>query len=304
MTQQLNLANSVIVQKMIADELQNCPSIEYKIIEKIAKGSYGQVYKSVTGWTKKSVAIKVMTKRSTNENEISIINSLLRFKKSKKYFPRYYHIFEQDLKYYVVMEYLKGFHYNKSYFDEYIYNLKDCLQLVKRILKIINFMHKNKFIINDFKGDNIIIDYTMRPKMIDFGLVNYMNLANDADSQKGTPTFLPPESFSGIFSGIKKDIWMFAASTYEFLIGQYPIDDLICEYKDENIRKFKFNTQDLPVTLEKMEMLFFTKLNKKFDHDKRLIKLWNILKQCLNEKFEKRPSVDKILRYVSNGLSL
>lgn len=269
--------------------------ITYDLIEIIGEGGFGVVHLCLSNFSPKLLAIKITDKKiKTNQEEITNYTKLVKNTNYTKYIPKLYHIFEDNSTYYIVMEFINGNHFSGKMFDEKIHTVDNFIKLVKKVLKIIEFIHKNDLVINDVKPENILVDINLKPKMIDFGL---MSDENDIDEcLKGTLIYFPPESFKYISTYKKKDMWMFACIVINLITKKCPMSECI----HESGFFYKFDTHHFNKVVHNIKKKFLSETQKKFGTSdntiKKLNKLWHILHRCIELKSWKRPSVKHVLK--------
>lgn len=64
--------------------------------------------------------------------------------------------------------------------------------IMKGIIKGLNFLHKNNYIHRDLKPQNILITGKDQVKIADFGLARYLSEDELAQTSCGTPSFIAP----------------------------------------------------------------------------------------------------------------
>lgn len=280
----------------IRKQLLLIKEISYILIEQIGKGHYGVVHSASNTLNNCIYAIKITKKRlQSNYDEIIMYKELVKDKNYSKYIAKLHHIFEINEHYYIVMDYINGCYFDNKFFNEKITTIEELIKLLKKIIKIVDYIHKKNLIINDMKPENLIITEDLNPTLIDVGLITSIN--NKEHYMKGTPMYFPPESFEKICSFQKKDIWMLGAILVKFIAKEYPLQD--CIY--ESGLFYKFNINDLEKTLNTTKYLYFKKTLLKFGSSdsslKKLSCLWIIIKKCFNINFEERPSISKLLKH-------
>ena len=200
----------------------------YKIIKKLGSriSSFGEIYLVKNLEDKKEYAVKILKSNKTKDInsfdlEIKIYQDLN--KNKNKYIPKIYDnglgIMKRNEeilgeKRYLVMDYFEkgnlGYYIEKNLdgFEE-----KYAKIIFKKILKGIKYCHKNKICHLDIKPENILLDNNFYPKIIDFGLSDYFNEADEEPINnkrgRGTYKYICPEKFEegGHFSGVKADIF-------------------------------------------------------------------------------------------------
>lgn len=146
----------------------------YKIIDKIAQGSFGYVYRAINIRTNEYVAIKVekiADKLMLLKNETIIYNYL----KNEPGIPAVKWYGKDDKNYYMVLELLgKSLQHLKN--ESGTFSLKMVLQTGIQMLDLLKSLHAKGLVHRDIKPDNILIGTTNENYkerhlyLVDFGL--------------------------------------------------------------------------------------------------------------------------------------
>jgi len=160
---------------------------KYELKKLIGSGNFGKVYTATIH--KYTVSIKITSKsKEINGNEVTTCLQFTKWINYEKYFPKIFCIYEDKHKYYIVMEYFEYGHLTKTLVDRM--GINNFIKVVKKLLKILNFMHSQKFIFNDIKLENIVVGKKYKTRIIDYGLVTKFD--NPLQNQMGTPIYFPP----------------------------------------------------------------------------------------------------------------
>lgn len=96
-----------------------------------------------------------------------------------------------------------------------------------QLVKVLYFLHKNKFIHGDLKPNNILISTVdMKIKLIDFGGICSFRL-NKQHKPICTPSFCPPEGWEQLNINCldtKFDVWSLAMTLYFYISRKYLLD--------------------------------------------------------------------------------
>ena len=161
--------------------------------------------------------------------------------------------------------------------------------IFKKILDIVQVIHNNKIYHLDLNLNNIVLDDDYNIKIIDFGLAEtYENTKNGKlNDYRGTKPFEAPQMDLNVeYDPIKADIFSLGVTLFLLVWGAYPFNnkaerDELLEYikknKEAKINKFLKNKAK---TIKKLSEDFKTLFIDMISFDE-----------------EKRPSIDKILKY-------
>jgi len=206
----------------------------YRIIEKVASGGMGDVFRAVRadGTFDKQVAVKVIQgARSTDfflarfQNERQILATLDH--------PNIARLLdggttEEGLPY-LVMEYIQG-----QPIDEFCKNndldVSKRLELFRTVCSAVQYAHQNLVIHRDLKPSNILVTSQGVPKLLDFGIAKILN---PHSSEEGlpqtvtimrmlTPDYASPEQVRNQPISTASDVYSLGVILYLLLTGQIP----------------------------------------------------------------------------------
>jgi eukaryotic-like serine/threonine-protein kinase len=215
----------------------------YDIIEAIARGSQGIVYRALQKATRREVAVKVLlggkfaTQRQLRrfEREVELAASLRH--------PNIVTFFDSgvtaDSRRFCVMELVTG-----PRLDDYVEALRrepdppavaDLLALFLQICSAVEYAHQRGILHRDLKPANILIDTTgdrPQPRIVDFGLARHVDPRTLIDD----PTVTRPGEFAGTFAyaspeqttanpddlDIRTDVYSLGVILYELLTNELP----------------------------------------------------------------------------------
>ncbi|XP_051998544.1 mitogen-activated protein kinase kinase kinase 19 [Xyrauchen texanus] len=98
----------------------------------------------------------------------------------------------------------------------------------QQILEGVAYLHANRVIHRDLKGNNIMLMATGVVKLIDFGCARRLNCLTGSKSDilksvHGTPYWMAPEVISETGHGRKSDIWSIGCTVFEMATGKPPL---------------------------------------------------------------------------------
>uniref|UniRef100_A0A3P8WYC7 Mitogen-activated protein kinase kinase kinase 19 n=1 Tax=Cynoglossus semilaevis TaxID=244447 RepID=A0A3P8WYC7_CYNSE len=101
----------------------------------------------------------------------------------------------------------------------------------QQILEGVAFLHLNRVIHRDLKGNNVMLMPTGVIKLIDFGCARRLSYVNHTGSNSGdllksvhgTPYWMAPEVINETGYGSKSDIWSVGCTVFEMATGKPPL---------------------------------------------------------------------------------
>ncbi|CAG9326663.1 STK24_2 [Blepharisma stoltei] len=201
---------------------------QYELLEKIGKGSFGEVLKAFAKETGEIVAMKVIDLTDAEDSLDSLNREIQILKECQN--PRitnFYESFVCEGKLYIVMEYVAG----GSVKD--ILKVRGPLQeiyipiLLKELLLALSYLHSNMKIHRDIKAANILLSMDGQVKLADFGVTAQITESvNKRNSFVGTPYWMAPEVVVQSGYDYKADIWSVGITAIELATGKPPHMDL------------------------------------------------------------------------------
>ena len=211
--------------------------IFYNIEKKIGEGAFATVYKGISKYDKKEVAIKTIDNEKLKKkniyhiikNEIKILKKLeneniiklLDIVENKEYTHLIFNLSKGK----TLTKFLNDLKKNKL-------SEKKIKKIFLKILKAVKYLHSKKIYHRDLKLDNIMINYNFEKNIIqelfiiDFGFAiynkNQNNIENQIESICGTPRYMAPEIYNKKYFGSKVDIWALGVIFYRLLTGFFP----------------------------------------------------------------------------------
>jgi len=201
----------------------------YDLLEKIAEGGMGTVYKGRNRQNGEIVAIKVTPPHMAGNNVL-----LKRFEQEFRAASRLNHQnIVRALDYgdagntpYLVMEFVEGESLGRKLEREGPMPEAEAIRVIAQVAQGLHRAHKQGLIHRDVKPDNILVTAEGVAKLADLGLVKEveaeLNLTRTGRGL-GTPHFMAPEQFRNAKNAdVRCDIYSLGATVYMMVTGELP----------------------------------------------------------------------------------
>ena len=202
---------------------------DYELLEEIARGGMGVIWKARQNNLNRTVAIKmILAGKLAGPAEVQ------RFLREAEAAANLQHpnivaiheVGEHDGQHYFSMDYVEGRDLGAIVRNGAI-PAQRAARYVKSISEAIHFAHQRGTLHRDLKPQNVLIDAADQPRITDFGLAKIVaedSGLTQSGAVMGSPSYMPPEQAAGRHDqvGPHSDVYALGAILYELLTGQPP----------------------------------------------------------------------------------
>ena len=203
---------------------------QYKILEKLGKGTFGIVYKVINEYESMIYVIKQISLNGLSKQQINQVYSEAKILSliNSKYVVKYRESFVDGEDLDIVMEYCDNgdlCNFLKHKKKKGIPLEEDLIwQIFIKITLGLTAIHKMKILHRDLKTLNIFLNKDMGIKIGDLGVAKELNQASFAKTLIGTPYYLSPEMCQDMPYNQKSDVWALGCILYELCTFRHPFN--------------------------------------------------------------------------------
>jgi len=200
---------------------------KYEVIEQVAVGGFGVIYKGWDPFIKRTVAIKMC---ATPDEEVR-----QRFQQEAEFVGNLVHrnitlVFDygvEDGVPYIVQEFLSGFDVDELLKAGVVQDENSIVSILLQVAEGLEFAHERGIVHRDIKPSNIRVLEDGTVKIMDFGIAKSILAASKLTQTGialGTAGYLAPEQIQGRTIDARTDIFALGVVAYEMVTGARPFE--------------------------------------------------------------------------------
>ena len=202
---------------------------DYELIEEIARGGMGAVYRARQLSLNRIVAVKVVLSGPFADRDF-----VRRFRIEAEAVAALQHpnivavheVGERDGVHFLSMDFVEGRNFSELVRERPL-PARRAADYLRTIALAVQHAHERGVLHRDLKPSNILLDVFDQPRITDFGLAKLAH--RDAEptvhgAVLGSPNFIPPEQAAGNYAeiGPRSDVYSIGAVLYQLLTGRPP----------------------------------------------------------------------------------
>lgn len=202
---------------------------DYELLEEIARGGMGVIYKARQFSLGRIVAIKMI-----RCGDLATAEDIQRFRNEAEAVANLHHrnivaiheVGEHEGQYYFSMNFIEGGSLAQLVRENPL-PVQEAVAIVQQAAEAVQYAHERGVLHRDIKPSNILIDKNGDVLITDFGLAKRVNIDSNLTQTGqilGTPSYMPPEQAMGIqaLMGPACDVYALGAVLYELLTARPP----------------------------------------------------------------------------------
>jgi len=287
-----NMSKDIKIKNLVT-LINSKPEDNYKIINKLGKGSFGSVFKVKHKITGEIRAMKIIKNTSVDDragaDNVKFLKEIQVLKELDH--PNIIKIFEyyvDNKNHYIITELLTGGELYETIVKCHKFNEKKAAFILKQILSALNYLHSKGIVHRDIKPENILVQNIDKKKnkmeeihikLIDFGASNFFKENEILKLKVGSPYYIAPEVLNKNYNE-KCDIWSAGVVLYVMLTGKFPFVGQTSQKLFESIKTGKYATEGKEWEAISIEAKELIGKMLELDKDKRLS-----ASECLKSEF-------------------
>lgn len=202
---------------------------DYELIDEIARGGMGVVFKAKQVSLNRTVALKmILAGQLASEEDVHRFHAEAEAAANLDHpgIVPIHEVGEHEGQHYFSMGFVEGESLAAKITDGPL-NADEAARLVKAVAEAVQYAHDHGVIHRDLKPANVLLDANGQPRVTDFGLAKQVsgdsNLT-DTGQVLGTPSYMPPEQAAGKLDqiGPTADVYSLGAILYTLITGRPP----------------------------------------------------------------------------------
>ncbi len=199
----------------------------YHMVERIAAGGMGEVFRAHDAVLAREVAIKVLHRSLAGDPAF-----VDRFRREARAaaslaHPNIVAVYDWgavDSVYYMVMEYVRGPSVRHLLNEQGRMEPAQAAEILRQTLLALGHAHREGFVHRDMKPENLLVTQDGTVKVADFGLARAYadGRVTQAGAVTGTVQYLAPEQIRGEPADPRSDLYSLGIVAYELLTGKLP----------------------------------------------------------------------------------
>ncbi|MBX3471499.1 MAG: protein kinase [Planctomycetes bacterium] len=195
----------------------------YRVLGEISRGGMGIIYKARHDQLDRVVAMKVMSRPDRAQDaERFLLEARAVARLRHPYIVAIHDIGRIEGVDYFTMDYIEGLPLHRAVTSEALTE-RELAELFVKLCDAVDYAHGQGVLHRDIKPANILLDRKRDPVLLDFGIADLDEVAEDQGHILGSPAYLPPEYVKGTAPyGVAGEVYALGASLYTVLAGRPP----------------------------------------------------------------------------------
>jgi eukaryotic-like serine/threonine-protein kinase len=208
------------------DEVEGALARRYDIIDEVARGGMGIVYKARDTVLGRVVAFKILGE-NLRDNETAVKYFLREARAaaalSHPNIVTIYDAGEQEGEYYMAMEFVEGTTLKQLIQKKGALDEDKARYILVHCCRALHYAHSKGVIHRDIKSGNVMLTRDKSLKIMDFGLAKFLReYQNNHTQQVGTPFYMSPEQIIGKDIDFRSDLYSLGCTIFECSTGSVP----------------------------------------------------------------------------------
>lgn len=222
---------SAVYRRVFGDDAGPVRIGRYSLLERVGAGARGVVFKAFDNQLDRLVALKVLSARADDHEELLREAKALARLSHPNVLPVYEVGETEDGQVFLATEYVKGWTL-RGWYDEETRGEAAIVEVIRQVARGVQAAHDEGLVHRDLKPANILLGEDGRVRVADFGLARFdpsaLEPAADvprdglATTTAGTPGYMAPELFRGAPASAASDQYALAVTLHELLLGALP----------------------------------------------------------------------------------